>query len=191
MSNDEIERVKSCKYLGMYLDENLKYHDHISYVKSKLRQYRGMSFRVKKFIDRQSARKIYYSMVYSTVTYCISVWGGIFCCTQRGEELHDLHKAILKNHFYEVNNDVCIFKATSILKLIDVYKMYVSIKMFKLLQLGAYPTLLNDLYLRTNDHVFGTRNRGNLLLPFPRVENIRLNYKYMFSLCMEWNTWKY
>ena len=67
LGGDNIERVSNCKYLGMYIDENIKYHHQISHIKSKLRQLRGMTFRIKNYIDKASARKIYYAMV------------GIFC----------------------------------------------------------------------------------------------------------------
>ena len=181
IGEDIIERVNSCKYLGVYLDDNLQYHDQINHIKSKLRQMRGISYRLGKYLDKKSARKIYYSMVYSTVAYCITVWGGVFCCTQRGEELQALQAAIVKNLFDEFRKDnECNFKANSILKLTDIYRLRVCVYMFKILKLGLYPSLLNDLNIGTSDHMYNTRNRSNLMQPFPRVENVRMNYQYMF-----------
>ena len=181
LGQEIVERTKSCKYLGMYIDENLKYHDQINHIRSKLRQFRGITFRLNSYFDIKSAKKVYYSMVYSTISYCIVVWGGIFCCTGRGDELQCLHNRIVKNLFSKFFNDnICIFKANSILKLIDIYKMRVAVYIFKVLKLGFYPVLFNDLNFRTNNHLYNTRNIDNLVLPFPRVENIRINYKYMF-----------
>lgn len=164
-----------------HIDENLKYHDQINHIRSKLRQFRGITFRLNSYLDIKSAKKVYYSMVYSSISYCIVVWGGIFCCTGRGDELQRLHSRIVKNLFSKFFNDnICIFKANSILKLIDIYKMRVAVYIFKVLKLGSYPELFNDLNFRTNNHLYNTRNIDNLLLPFPRVENIRINYNYMF-----------
>ena len=186
LGGDIIERVGTSKYLGIHLDDKLKYHDQIAHVKSKLRQFRGVSHRISRFIDKKSAKKVYYSMVYSAVSYCIIVWGGIFCYTRRGEELQRLQTAIVRNLFYHFSsNNECIYRANSILKLIDIYKLYVSIYMYKLLKLDLYPTLADDLNLGTNDHIHNTRNRNNLVPPFPRVESIRLSYKYMFPTV--WN----
>ena len=41
------------------------------------------------------------------------------------------------------------------------------------------------LDLRVGDHDHNTRNRNNLIPPFARVENIRLNFKYLFPVV--WN----
>jgi len=120
-------------------------------------------------------------MVYSVVTYCISVWGGVFCCTRRGDELQALQTSIVKNLFNEFrSSDMCIFKENAILKLIDVYKFYVSLYMYKILKLDLHPTLSADLNLRISGHMYGTRNRDNFVHQFPRTENIRINYEYMF-----------
>ena len=102
-------------------------------------------------------------MVYSSVTCSITVWGGIFCYTERGQELQTLYKAIVRNLFGDMyENNHCIFKTNSILKLIDIYEQNVSIEMFKLSKLVQYPSLMNDLNLRSNNHFEETRNRDNL-----------------------------
>ena len=187
LGQENIQRVGSCKYLGMFIDEKLKYHDLLAHMKSKLRQLKGISFRLRKFLDRKTARNFYFSMVYSTVTYCISVWGGVLCCTRRGDELQKLQTSIVKNLFNEFSsNNMCIFKTNEILKLIDVYKFYVSLYMYKILKLDLHPTLSNDLNLRINEHMYGTRNRENFVHQFPRTENIRINYEYMFPKI--WNS---
>ena len=79
--NDAIEGVNNCKYLGVYLDDYLKYQDQMNHIKSKLRQMRGISYSLRNYLDRKRAKKVYYSMVYSTVAYCITIWGSIFCCS--------------------------------------------------------------------------------------------------------------
>ena len=47
------------------------------------------------------------------------------------------------------------------------------------------PNLQCDLDLRIRDHCYGTRSNGVYAVPFPRVENIRINYKYEFITA--WN----
>lgn len=187
LGDDTIERVSGCRYLGMYIDDKLKYHDQVDHITSKLRQYRGVTFRLHRYIDKKSATKIYYSMIYSTITYCITVWGGLLYCTQRGEGIQSLQTRIVKNLFYQFTPyNICVFKANKILKLVDVYKLYVSMYMYKVINLGLCPTLSNNLDLRQFNHDHDTRNRSNLIPPYPRVENIRLNYKYMFPVI--WNS---
>ena len=65
LGTDSIEREKSCKYLGLYLDEKSKFHDHFNNLKSKLRQFCGMSFRITKYLDYKRAKKI--SIIWCTL----------------------------------------------------------------------------------------------------------------------------
>jgi len=45
MNGVEISRVKSCKYLGVYIDDELKFDVHIQYVYSKLSKFVGMFYK--------------------------------------------------------------------------------------------------------------------------------------------------
>ena len=119
-------------------------------------------------------------------SYCITVWRGVLHFTARGEDLQKLHVSIVRNLFCEFSdpND-CLFRSNSILKLADVYRYCVSVYMYKMLKLDSCPTLLTDLDLRINNHDHNTRNRNNFVPPFPRVDNIRLNFKYTFPII--WN----
>ena len=42
------------------------------------------------------------------------------------------------------------------------------------------PTLISDLNLKFRDHSHSTRYRNNMVVPFPRVNVVKINYKYQF-----------
>ena len=67
-----------------------------------------------------------------------------------------------------------------ILKLVDIHKLYVAIYMFKILRMDLCPTLLSSLDINTASHMYSTRHRDDLILPFPRVETLRINFKYQY-----------
>ena len=87
MGNSFVKQVNSVKYLGVFVDCNLKYGDHIYYVENKLLRLVGVSYRLRNFLNYSSAVKFYYGFVYSCISYCISVWGGVLMCTERGSRL--------------------------------------------------------------------------------------------------------
>ena len=182
LGNELVKRASTFKYLGVHLDEKLNFNSHIYYVKSRLSQFCGVSYRLKNYFNFHSAKNVYYSCVYSIITYCITVWGGILENTGKGYELQRLHNRIVKyifiNHSTEFN--VCLFKQYKILKMVDVYKFYVALKMFKIVHLDMYPTLQSDLNLNIQQHGHNTRNRDNYIVPFPRVNNIKFSYKYQY-----------
>ena len=124
---------------------------------------------------------MYYSCVYATFSYCIGTWGGILLCTHRGDSLIKLQKKIVKTLFSNFSyDDTCLFRKNKILKLQDVYRFRVSVFMYRVMILSEMPTLREDLMLEFPQHSHLTRSSGSLLTPFPRVEVIRMSYKYQF-----------
>ena len=53
--------------------------------------------------------------------------------------------------------------------------------MFRMIQLDEFPSLLQNLNLTYPDHGYATRNRDPVITPFPRIEAIRMNFKYQFA----------
>ena len=125
---------------------------------------------------------MYYACIYSLVSYCITVWGGIFCCTSKGTDLQKLHTRIVNNlfHHHSTDGNNCLFKNFKILKLKDLYVFHACIYMFKVVKLNICPSLQSTLDLRIRDHCYHTRGNDLYVVPFPRVENLRVNYKYQF-----------
>ena len=174
-----IERVNEFKYLGVHLDDKLKFNKHVDHLCGILSRYCGMTFKLRGHLDLKSAKNTYYSCIYSAIKYCICTYGGLLQSTQRGNRLKSQQNRIVKNlfgNFVPQNTD--IYKRLRILKIEDVHKLYIGIYMYKIMRLGECPTLRSNLDLRYPEHTYDTRSRNNLVLPFPRVDSLRISYKY-------------
>ena len=55
-----IERTSSTQFLGMMLDENLSWKDHMKKVENKLKNV-GVLYCTKQFLDESSLKKVYFS----------------------------------------------------------------------------------------------------------------------------------
>ena len=181
IGTDPIKEVDSFKYLGIHVDTRLKFHAQINHLKGKLSQLCGVSFRLSKFLDFQSAKNMYNSCIYSVLSYCIGVWGGVSQCTSRCDGISRIHKKIVKNLFSKFFiNCRCIFRETRILKIDDIYKLTAATYMYSILKHNKYPTLRSSLDMSYPSHNYHTRNNTDMLLPYPRVEAIRMNFRYQF-----------
>lgn len=70
-----IERVSHVKDLGVILDSQLTYKQHISYVVDKASRTLGFIFRItKNFTDIYCLKSLYSSLVRSVLEYCSAVW---------------------------------------------------------------------------------------------------------------------
>ena len=113
---DQINEVKSFKYLGYYIDIHLKYNAQIKHLKTKLSQLCGVSFRLSKLLGFRTAKNMYNSCTYSVISYCRGVWGGVSQCTDRCNVLNKIHKRIIKSLFskFFFSNSPFIFKDAKI-----------------------------------------------------------------------------
>ena len=73
-----IKRASSTKFLGVIIDERLKWDHHIRNVCVKVSKVCGIIYQIRKKITAEALKAIYYSLVYPHLIYCISVWGGTF-----------------------------------------------------------------------------------------------------------------
>lgn len=72
----EIKQVRSCKYLGVRLDENMSMEAHVDHIISALRPWVALLYRLSRYLPRSLLLSLYHSMVQSKITYLIQVWGG-------------------------------------------------------------------------------------------------------------------
>ena len=71
----KVERVKSIKFLGVLLDENLSWKDHIKYIENKVAKNIGLLYRAELFLDKNSLLTLYYSYIHTYLNYANLSWG--------------------------------------------------------------------------------------------------------------------
>ena len=54
INNDDIERVNTIKFLGVLLDDNLSWKEHIKYLTNKIARNIGLMYKAKSFLDKGS-----------------------------------------------------------------------------------------------------------------------------------------
>ena len=58
------ERTSSIKFLGVTLNENLSWKDHIKTVEDKLAKNAGLLYCAKKFLNKTSLKSMYFSYIH-------------------------------------------------------------------------------------------------------------------------------
>ena len=75
LQNTLIERKASVRYLGVYVDENLKWHNHIAYVVSTISRNLGIMGRAKYLLSARELTLLYNTLILPHLTYCAVIWG--------------------------------------------------------------------------------------------------------------------
>jgi hypothetical protein len=66
---------KTFKLLGVYFDEYLSFDSHISQLCKKISKSLFSINKIKKFVNLDALKKMYYVLVHSSISYCINVYG--------------------------------------------------------------------------------------------------------------------
>ena len=72
-----IKHVKSTRFLGVIIDENLTWQPHIDNLTQKLNCQVGILNRIKDLVPQRFHKDLYYTLFESHLSYCIDVWGGV------------------------------------------------------------------------------------------------------------------
>lgn len=89
-----IERTKNVKYLGIMMDENLSWKDHIMYITNKIRKLIYKFYELRNIFTFKMLKIIYQSLVESIICYGLVVWGSAGKMVLKKLEI--AQKAILK-----------------------------------------------------------------------------------------------
>jgi hypothetical protein len=73
--NNTLNRVSSCRYLGIIFDEHLTFDDHIKSIKKKLTLTVNLIRKLKWFLPTNILKSIYYAHFHSHLCYIPFVWG--------------------------------------------------------------------------------------------------------------------
>ena len=77
LNGTKLSKVKSTKFLGVVIDDQLTWEPQVEYLKPKLISSIVTIKRIKPFIPNTEYKKIYNALFMSHLSYCISFWGGI------------------------------------------------------------------------------------------------------------------
>ena len=74
IGNVKLKRVKHKKILGVTVDENLSWHEHISNTVKKVKSGLSVLRQIRDFVPVDALKKVYYAVIQPHFDYCSSVW---------------------------------------------------------------------------------------------------------------------
>lgn len=71
----EIKRDFVTKFLGVVLDENITWKQHIDYICSKISKINGVLYKSRSYLNKKTLTQLYYSFIHSYINYANIAWG--------------------------------------------------------------------------------------------------------------------
>ena len=101
--NNAIDEVKSTKFLGVIIDDKLKWTEHLQYIKNKISKSIGILIKIRPYLDKVTLRNLYFTFVYPYLIYCVEVWGN--ACDTHLEPIIKIQKKCVRvitfSHYLE------------------------------------------------------------------------------------------
>ena len=176
MDNQTINRTNCTKFLGLFIDDKMKWETHINNMKSRISRSLYAINKIKHFTPSKILKTLYYSMVYPYLTYGITLWGNT--CKQYTNKLKVMQKKVMRaisGDGYNAHTNHTFFKY-KMLKLDDIYKLNVSKFMLQYIKDELPQPLMNMFIFANHDQPYLTRHSVSLKFrPQKRRTNLASN----------------
>lgn len=131
IDNVELIEVSEFKFLGVILDNKLRWKAHIDTVKSKVALLTGIIYRLRSLLTVNCLKQIYYTLIYPHLLYCSALWGGAY--KTYVDSLFVTQKKLLRIMFYKgrFEHTHNIFVESMLLKLHDVIHLQTNLFVHK------------------------------------------------------------
>lgn len=148
-----ISNTKKIKYLGIIVDENLKWQEHIIYITDKIRKLVRKFYMLRDVLKTKTLLNVYNSLVESIIRYGIIAWGAAY--ENALKPLKVVQKLILKiimkkNHTYP---SVHLFKECNCLNVKNIYVLESIIFVHKNIKKYNFPTHLHNTRSVSNSNL--------------------------------------
>ena len=171
INGTNLEYVPYFKYLGVTIDDEFKYYEHIKDLNKKLSSVCGAAYHLSWKFDIKTALAYYYAMVHSILTYGILNWGSAPVTAIKSVQISQ-NKIVrtLFGHYFREGHTIDIYRKLEIMKINELYKYQLGQLVYKSLYTeGKYEQLQNQLLNQQFTHNYNTRNVNDFRIPRNRV----------------------
>ena len=180
INNIKIEQVNSFNFLGITIDSNLLWKEHVKKVRIKLSRSIGVIRRLQKTLACTTLKVLYNSLILPHLQYGLLLWGN------HAKELTTLQKrairVVMKAKY--LSHSEPLFKELSILNLNDMYKLS-SLKFYFKYQKEDLPLYFVDMFKPTVvTHSHATRNKNTVNLPRPKHKLLETSIRFNIPLLL-------
>lgn len=167
LGSGHIASVNHSKFLGLLIDEKLKFFPHIIKLNTKLASGCYSVRATYQELGTEMARNVYFALVESHLRYALPFWGA--CSQYLFDSVFVLQKRAVRNLINAHPRTHCkpIFIKQNILTLPALFILETACLIYK-----------NKNTFSIQEHTYNTRHNGNLRLPIPHSSLVRSSFIY-------------
>ena len=179
LSNNSITKVSSAKFLGIIINDELGWSEHINHIAKKIASGSYAIYSVKIFLSINEMKLLYHNLIHRHLSYGTMLWSSASQCRLRKLEISQ--KKCIRNICNKKFNEHTspLFKKLNILKLQDILRFQLGTFMYNFAHSELPPPRMTLFTQNTDIHGHNTLNTDKaktyLKHLFIRVPNCGMN----------------
>ena len=177
IDNISIKQVKFTKFLGVLINENLTWTEHIDNLINKANKNIGVIRKLRCILPFRVLRTLYNALIHPYFSYCNIAWASH--PTSKLDELFRVQKKAIRiiNNKKWTEHTAPLFKSAGILKISDINKVQVACFVYKSLHNCLPLTFANYFTLNFVIHGHDTRSSVNIHMLQSRISARKCSIK--------------
>jgi len=177
----DIDFVDEAKFLGILIDNKLTFKPHTTQISKKLSRTIGMLNRISGLVPPKAKLNIYYSLIYSRVSYGIVAWGrsGVGNSNHIERLLRKARNVVM----YPVRKN----PLENFLSFQSIYKYFTCVKLYKVVKLGQHPYFVHNFNSLLPRHTHETRFNSQVRFTPPLYSKAICQRFFLYQSIDLWN----
>ncbi len=153
-----LNRVSSTKFLGVIIDENLTWKNHLHAISKTISRNTGLLTKMKHFVPEKILYSLYCTLILPYINYSVVIWGNTY--ETYLDKIFKLQKwaiRMISNSHYRCHT-APLFKKYNVLNVHDTFKLKLGTFMYKH-QINQLPKTFSSYFTKhVQTHNYTTRN---------------------------------
>lgn len=189
LNGNPITRVDTFKLLGVVFDAKLNFKDHVNHILTKVNINLGVIYKIKKNLNQNAKKALYYALFYSHFYYGNLIWGN----TNRTiiQNLYSTQRKIV-NALFKAPNQISntnIFNNNRILTIYEINSYKACLLIFKITHNIIKPTdnFLFNTFQIIKSYPFSIRTQNEFLIKTMLIKNKITSRNICYYGTYHWN----
>ena len=186
IADTDIEEVNVASFVGVQIDNNFTWKDHIQLINKCIRRKVGILYRLRHFVPQYILMLLYKCFIQPHILYGIEVWGSTYKshlnCILLSQKM--AMRAITFSSIRTHSSP--LFQQLKVLDVIKLHQFSVLTFMYDLCN-GTIPHTLSD-YCQILQHPHATRSKGKSMLHLPKCKSTQGQFSISFLGVKFWNS---
>ena len=163
-----LEREKVTKFLGVLIDENLSWKQHINDVSTKISKSIGILYKSRGIVKQPLLKPLYFSFIYYHLKYANIAWASTYKSKLEGLYRHQKHAPCIINlPMDRFTHDQPLPHNMKALNIFHINLFHIIFFIFKCKK-KITPPIFHNLFTPIPENKYNIRSRGKLTGPFYR-----------------------